>query len=126
MEEERHKTLALSDKVAFLGELEHARHHLVRSAHVAEDEDQKFWYQVKAEQAKKLRRKIQKKWLETGELDWCLIKSSSRIKWLNEELLDSDLDLFSEIESFADDILGHGLRQDLSGCQSCKEEIKNM
>lgn len=126
MEEERHKTLALSDKIALLGELEHTRHHLARSAHVAEDEDQKFWYQVKADQAKNLRRKIQKKWLNTSELDWCLIKTSSRIKWLNEELLGSDLDLFSEIESFADDILGHGLRQDLSGCQSCKEEIKNV
>lgn len=126
MEEERHKTLALSDKVALLGEMEHARHHLVRSMHVTEDEAQKFWYQVKAEQAKKLRRKIQRKWLETGELDWCLIKSSSRIKWLNEEILDSDLDLFSEIESFADDILGHGLKENLSGCESCREEIDNV
>lgn len=123
MEEEKHKVLDLSDKIALLAELEHNRHHLVRSAHVAEDEEQKFWYQVKAEQAKQLRRKIQKKWLETGELDWCLVKSCSRIKWLNEEVLSSDLELFSEIEHFADDILSHALGEDLSGCKSCRAEL---
>lgn len=123
MEETKHKTLTLSDKIKLLGEIEHTRAHLVRSAHVATDEEQKFWYQVKAEQAKQLRRKIQAKWLNTGELDWCLVKVSARLKWLNEEVLSSDLELFSEVESFADDILGHSLGEDLSGCESCREEI---
>lgn len=126
MEYKQHHILSLSDKIALLGEIEHNRHHLVRSAHVAEDEEQKFWYQVKAEQAKQLRRKVQAKWLKTGELDWCLVKSSSRIKWLNEEVLSSDLELFSEIEHFADDVLSHALGEDLSGCESCKSEIDSI
>lgn len=123
MEEDKHKTLALSDKIRLLSEIEHSRHHLARAAHVAEDGEQKFWYQVKAEQAKQLRRKVQAQWLKTGELDWCLVKSSARLKWLNEEVLSSDIELFSEIESFADDVLGHALGEDLSGCASCREEL---
>lgn len=117
-----HKQLALADKISLLGELEHARHHLLRSAHVAEEQEKKFYYLVKAKQAQDLRRRVQEKWLATDELDWCLIKSSARLKWLNEEVAHDDLELFSELESFADDILGHGLGKDLSGCHSCAED----
>lgn len=118
----KHETLALVDKIALLGEIEHARHHCARSAHVAEDHEQKLFYQVKASQAKRLRREMQATWLDTGELDWCLVKTASRIKWLNEEVLEEDLDLFSEIEDFADSLLSHALKRDLSGCQSCHED----
>lgn len=117
-----HKNLALSDKITLLSELEHNRHHLLRSAHVAEDDEKKFWYLVKAKQAQDLRRRVQDKWLKTDELDWCLVKSSARLKWLNEEVAHDDLELFSEIERFADDILSNGLGVDLSGCSSCKAE----
>lgn len=81
---------------------------------------------MKAEQAKQLRRKVQAQWLKTGELDWCLVKSSARLKWLNEEVLSNDLELFSEVESFADDILGHALGEDLSGCSSCRSELDSI
>lgn len=122
----QHDKLALSDKITLLSELEHERHHLLRSAHVAEAKDKKFWYLVKAKQAQDLRRKVQEKWLKTDELDWCLIKSSARLKWLNEEVAHEDLELFSEIESFADDILGHGLGEDLSQCKSCQEDMSEV
>lgn len=125
MNNETHKTLALSDKIRLLGEIEHSRSHCVRSAHVAEDEEQKFFYQVKATQAQKLRRKVQDKWLKTGELDWCIVKSSATLKQLNNEILSEDLDLFSEIESFSDELLSHALGEDLSGCQSCRDEIQS-
>ncbi len=124
MEDKTHKRMALSDKITLLGDLEHSRHHLVRSAHSAEDENEKFWYLVKAKQTKDLRRKLETKWLNTGELDWCLVKVNSRVKWLNEELLEDDLELFSEIEDLADSILSHALGEDLSGCASCREELE--
>lgn len=115
-----HDNLAISDKLSLLGELEHLRAHLVRSAHSSEDGDKKFFYLVKAEQTKKLRRKLQAKWLSTGELDWCSVKVGSRIKQLNLETLSDDLDLFSEVESLADSVLGEALGIDLSGCVSCR------
>lgn len=120
-----HKKLSLTDKIKLLGEVEHSRSHLLRSAHTTEDEEKKFWYLVKAKQAQDLRRKIQEKWLKTDELDWCLVKSASRLKWLNEEVAFDDIELFSDIENFADSILGHGLGEDLSGCKSCQEDKNN-
>lgn len=121
-----HDILAIADKITLLSELEHSRHHLLRSAHVAEDEEKKFWYLVKAKQAQDLRRKVQDKWLKTDELDWCLVKSSARLKWLNEEVAHDDLELFSEVERFADDILSNGLGEDLSGCSSCKSDASEL
>lgn len=114
-----HDILAISDKIALLAEIEHERHHLARSAHVTTNPDKKFFYQVKAEQAKQLRRKVQAKWLNTDEEDWCLVKSSARLKWLNEEVLKEDVDLYSEIEQFTDDIIGNAFGVDVSGCKAC-------
>lgn len=105
-----------------LGELEHTRFHCARSAHVAKDPDKKFYYQVKAKQLQDLRRKVQDKWLKTGELDWCIVKSSATLKQLNNEILMEDLEMFSEIERVADDLLGNALGEDLSGCASCKAD----
>lgn len=124
-EDKKHATMSLSDKITLLAELEHARHHASRSAHVVEDDDEKFYYQVKAEQAKRIRREVQAKWLNTPEKDWCLVKTSARLKWLNEEVLSDDLETFSKIEDLADDLLSHALGEDLSGCQSCRDDVQS-
>lgn len=118
----QHDKLAISDKITLLGELEHDRHHLLRSAHVATDKERAFRYFVKAHQARELRRKVQQRWLDTDELDWCVVKSSARLKWLNEEIADNDMELFNEIENFADDLLSFALNTDLSGCKSCNDD----
>lgn len=120
-----HKKLAVADKITLLGECEHLRRHCIRSAHVTEGKDKKFYYQVKAKQLKDVRRKLQDKWLKTDELDWCIVKSSATLKQLNNELLMEDLELFSDIERIADDLLGNALGEDLSGCSACKSEIGN-
>lgn len=117
-----HDILAIADKVALVGEIEHARRHLARSAHVTTDANKKFFYQVKAEQAKQLRRKVQAKWLNTGDEDWCLVKSSARLKQLNEEILAEDLDIYSDIERFTDDIIGNAFGVDVSGCKACSAD----
>lgn len=77
---------------------------------------------MKASEAEKLRRELQAKWANTGELDWCLVKVASRLKWLNEEVLAEDDETFSKIEDFADSLLSHALKTDLSGCNSCQED----
>lgn len=117
-----HEILSLADKITLLSELEHLRRHCIRSAHVTEEDDKKFYYQVKAKQLQDLRRKVQDKWLKTDELDWCIVKSSATLKQLNNEILMEDLELFSDIERVADDLLGTALGEDLSGCKSCLED----
>lgn len=126
MEEyQKHHIMGLADKVKLLGDLEHTRSHCVRSAHVAETDDEKFYYQVKSEQAKRIRREVQAKWLNAPEKDWCLVKTSARLKWLNEEVLSDDLETFSKIEDLADDLLSHALNEDLSGCASCRDDVQS-
>lgn len=117
-----HNNLKLYDKLCLLGELEHARRHCIRSAHSIEDPEQKFYYIVKAKQLEDIRRKAQHKWAETNEVDWCLVKTATRIKQLNEETFESDIELYSEIENIADDLSGHALDEDLSGCSACKKD----
>lgn len=114
--------MSLADKINLLSELEHLRRHCIRSAHTVDDKDKKFYYQVKAKQLQDLRRKVQDKWLKTDELDWCIVKSSATLKQLNNEIVLEDLDLFSDIERVADDLLGNALGEDLSGCKSCSED----
>lgn len=120
-----HKNLALADKINLLGELEHLRRHCLRSAHTIGDKEKKFYYQVKAKQLKDLRRNTQKKWLGTDEIDWCIVKSSACLKQLNNELAAEDLELYSNIESIADELLGHALGEDLRGCSSCRDDVKD-
>lgn len=119
----QHDKLMVSDLLSLVGELEHQRRHVTRAAKVVADEDLKFFYLVKAEQLKRVRRKVQEK-LPMETRDWCIVKSGSAIKQLNNELLTEDLDLFSEIESIEDDLLGKVLGIDLSECESCATDRK--
>lgn len=121
-----HKSLALADKLTLIGELEHSRHHCIRSMHSVEDPDEKFYYKVKAKQLQDVRRKAEKKWADTNEYNWCLVKVSTKIKQLNEEVFEADDELFSEIENIADDLLSHALHEDLSGCSSCKDDANGL
>lgn len=122
-----HQILSLADKLTLIAELEHARHHCIRTMHSTEDEDEKFFHKVMAKRLQDVRRKTEKKWADTDELGWCIVKASTKVKQLNEEVFEDDDELFSEIESIADELLSHHLHEDLSGCSACrdeKEEIK--
>lgn len=121
-----HNILSLADKISLLGELEHGRHHCIRSMHSIEDPDEKFYYKVKAKQLQNARRKAEEKWANTDEYNWCLVKTSAKIKQLNEEVFEADDDLFSEIENIADDLLSHALNEDLAGCSACREELNEL
>lgn len=113
-----HERLALEDRLALVGELEHSRRHLLRAAHVAEEED-KFFYLVEAAEAQRLRRRVMRKLGEIADRDWCPLKSAACIKQLNYETMEGDLELFEELETFADAVSGHALNTDLSDCGAC-------
>ena len=120
-----HKTLALADKLTLLGELEHVRHHCIRSMHSIEDKEEKFYYKVKAKQLQNARREAEKKWADTDEYNWCLVKGSTKIKQLNEEVFESVDVIFSQFENIADDLLSHALHEDLTGCSSCRDDVQS-
>lgn len=120
-----HKLLAVEDKLWLVGEFEHQRRHNLRSARVATDKTAKLYYYVKAEQALRIRRKIQAKLGEINELDWCLLKSATAIKQLNYETFDGDMELFEEIEEFCDSQSSHALGLDLTGCAACAADMES-
>lgn len=117
-----HEHMALEDTLALLGELEHTRYHALRSAHVAEKDEDKMHYLVTAARAQRARRKVQTKLEEIGETDWCLVKSGQRLRQLNYELMNGDTELFKELEELVDSVNSHALHQDMSGCRSCKAD----
>lgn len=120
-----HNRAGISDKIALIAELEHARRHALRSATVALSEekgDSAFHYQVIAAQAKVLRRRIMQK--EFGDIDtkdWCLCKVASIIRQIAYEL-DMDIEDLQELDAFIDDIWGTALNEDLSDCEACRDD----
>lgn len=117
-----HEHLALEDKLWLISELEHARAHTLRSAHVATDQEDKMFYLVTAARCQRLRRKAQSKLGEIDEKDWCLVKSAQRLRQLNYELMAGDEELFNELEDLVDSVNSHALKQDMSGCKSCHDD----
>ena len=118
--------MSLADKLTLVAELEHGRHHCIRTMHSTENEDEKFFHKVMAKRLQDARRKAEKKWADTDELGWCIVKVSTKIKQLNEEVFEDDDELFSEIENIADELLSHHLHEDLTGCKSCREDKENV
>lgn len=122
MNEKTHQHLALEDKLALVGELEHQRRHNLRSYYSATEREDKFFHLVKVAQAQRLRRKVQAKLGEIDTEDWCILKSAQAIRQLSYELMAGDEELFNELEAFVDDINTHALKQDMSGCKACQED----
>lgn len=116
-----HNLLNLTDKLSLIGELEHIRRHAKRSAKVAEESEDKLFYQVIAANAQSLRRDYQAKYLDTPELDWCLVKSAATLKQLAYESED-DEEFFERLETLTDQIYTHAFKQDMSGCKACAED----
>ena len=126
-----HKTASTVDKIALLGELEHAYAHAVRSAvslHPAEEEsDDSDWakYAIWAKAIKEMRREYQRKaFPDLDEYDWCLLKALSRVRQLAYETQGSDYALLKEIDDLVDDITSAMMGQDLSGCAACREDSR--
>lgn len=82
-------------------------------------------YSVHAKQFQDLRREAMAKFFpDLSELDWCLVKVAARLKQLSYELFEGDLEYLTKIENLTDNIIGHALRSDLTGCQACKSDME--
>lgn len=116
-----HDKLSLLDRVSIVGELEHIRRHAIRSAKASEQDEDKLFYEVIAEQSKNLRRKYQKEYLNCDEKDWCLVKAAASLKQLFYEI-GGDYEYLNDTENLADNILSHAFHQDLTNCEACAKD----
>lgn len=126
MDKDTHDHLALEDTLSLVGELEHQRRHNLRSYFAAKDSEDKFFHLVSAASALQLRRRVQAKVGKVDTEDWCILKSAQAIRQLNYETMEGDEELFNDIESFVDSLNSHALKQDMSGCRACKEDLEGV
>jgi len=116
-----------ADKIAFIGELEHARRHCLRSAIVLAQEEKAedaFKFLVWAKQFQNERRKYMGRWFPNIDAKhWCLCKSAACLRQLSYELGD-DGDMLREIDTIVDEIWEDATGEDLSDCAACKEDQK--
>lgn len=121
-----HAKGSTSDKIAMVGELEHARRHALRAAASAwreEDDSESTRYLILAKRAQSIRRDYMREhFSELKETDWCLCKSAACLRQLAYEVCEGNVLELKEIDDFVDEIWGEALGQDLSDCIACKED----
>lgn len=121
-----HSKAGISDKIALVSELEHARRHAVRSAVAVwreEDDSESKRYLLLAKEAQRLRREYMKK--HFGELknpDWCLTKVAACIRQLAYEVCEGDSLELKELDDYVDELLEGALGVDLSDCEACSSD----
>lgn len=118
-----HNRAGVSDRIAAVGEMEHARRHAIRSAIVSDPEDKEasFNFLVWAKQLQDLRRAYMQK--HFGDIDtkfWCLCKSTACLRQLAYEVDGDDLEFLREVDNLVDDIWGTAVKKDLSECEACR------
>lgn len=117
-----HKRLHLEDTLALVGEIEHMRHHNLRSSHATHNTDKEFGHLVSAATSQELRREVQATVGDISDEDWCELKVAQRIRQLNYETMEGNTKLFNELEDLVDSINSRILGQDMSNCHSCRED----
>lgn len=118
-----HKTAEVSDKIRFIGELEHIRSHALRSAVVAEGTDDEMFYLVLAQQAKEMRREyMQEHFPDIDSKLWCLCKSAATLRQIAYETWGEKAEQLKRIDNMVDEIWSKATGQDLSGCEACKSD----
>ncbi len=121
-----HSKAGVSDQIALVSELEHARRHALRAAASAwreEDDSESNRYLIIAKRAQELRRDYMRKHFgDLKETDWCLCKSAACLRQLAYEVCEGDTTELKEIDDFVDEIWGEALGKDLSDCIACRED----
>ena len=121
-----HDKAGVSDRIAIVGEMEHLRRHALRSAIVAdseEDSEASFNFLVRAKQLQDMRREYMKK--HFGDIDskyWCACTSAACLRQLIYEVDGGDIDVLREVDNLVDDIWGAAVGKDLSDCEACKND----
>lgn len=121
-----HKKTGTSDKIALVGELEHARRHALRSAVSVENEEKQFFYLTLAKQLQTIRREYMRTHFgQIADSDWCLCKTAACLRQIAYEVFESNSDELKEIDNLVDEIWGKALGEDLSDCEACKDDREN-
>lgn len=123
-----HDKAAAADKIAWIGEAEHAMRHCLRSAAVLVTEEKEadaFTYLVWAKQLKDMRRKYMAKWFgDVSPKSWCLCKSAACLRQLAYEIGGDDSEFITEVDNLVDQMWGKAIDMDLSDCTACADDKK--
>lgn len=118
-----HSKAGVSDKIAFIGELEHLRRHALRSAVSVHGTEDEFNYLILAQQAQTIRREYMRvNFPEIKDRDWCLCKTAACLRQLSYELFSSDKDPLKEIDDLVDNVWGNAIKKDLTDCEACRSD----
>lgn len=115
-------TANISDGIALIGELEHIRRHALRSAQLSAGTDDEIFYQVTAKRAQELRREYMAKHFNAPEKLHCLGKCSAAVRQLAYETDTGDAEYLHRVDELVDSIWGKITGEDLSGCESCRQD----
>ena len=118
-----HKRASIADQIALVGELEHIRRHALRSAQIAEGNNE--FYAKIANKAKSIRRMYMNDHFELSETDHCLYKASARLQQLIYERIEDNYEYLPEIDELVDEIWTKATGVDMSGCEACRKEQKS-
>ena len=126
-QETKYKTLNISDHIRTISELEHIYSHAQRSKQVAKDTDDEVFYQVIANKAKALRRQYMRTYFpDCDDKLWCLGKASASLRQVVYESDEGHTELIREVDDLVDEIWGKITGKDLSGCEACKQDKKDV
>lgn len=121
-----HKKGSTSDRIAVVGELEHARRHAIRSAivlYTEEKTEDAFKFLVWAKQLMDMRRAYMgKHFANVDSKHWCLCKSTACLRQLAYEVEGDDSEFLTEVDNLVDQVWSDALGEDLSDCEACKED----
>lgn len=118
-----HKSAALADKLALVGELEHLRRHLLRSAVSKHGEDEEVFFLTMAKRCQTIRRDYMREHFpDISEELWCAVKAASCIRQISYEVWDGNGDALKDIDDLCDEIFTEALGVDMQGCASCRED----
>lgn len=124
-----HTKAGTSDRIAVVGELEHARRHALRSAivlSIEEKPEESFKFLVWAKQLQDMRRKYMgKHFADVDSKHWCLCKSTACLRQLAYEVEGDDSEFLVEVDNLVDQIWGSALGEDLSDCTACVDDKKS-
>ena len=115
-------TANVSDGIALIGELEHIRRHALRSAQLSAGTDDEIFYMVTAKRAQELRRRYMRDHFEADEKLHCLGKCTAAVRQLAYETDNGDAEFLHDVDELVDSVWGKITREDLSGCESCRQD----
>lgn len=119
-----HDIASISDQIRYVGELEHIRSHALRSAVSSDNDEDEMFYLTLANQCRRIRREFMtERFPNMDSKLWCLCKATATLRQISYELWDGKDTHLTEIDQLVDNVWGKAVGKDLSGCESCQNDI---